>query len=445
MDREYNNDSNNENNHRDDYQNTDYINNSYDDINNSELGGEAMGDSYQNSYGQEAREEQSQKVNTDNKNNRSKQDKYVTKKGMAVTVALCIALSSAVGFGGGYLASNLNRTGKITGGKGSVGYETIIKTAANDGNTSGTMSVADIVEEAADTVVEIKTSKTAQGFMGQQVLEGAGSGVIISEDGYIVTNNHVIEDADSASIRLRDGETYEAVLVGTDEKTDLAVLKIEASGLKSAVLGNSKSLKVGQSVVAIGNPLGELGGTVTSGIVSALDREIELEGETMNLLQIDAAINPGNSGGGLFDGQGNLVGVVVAKSSGTGVEGLGFAIPIDDAKTIIEDLISNGYVTGRVVLGVSVYEISDRESAMRYGTNYLGVYVNEVTQGSNAARAGIEKRDCIVSINGEEITTVEDLTSILGDHSVGDTLKIRVLRGNDYVDLQVVAEETKGQ
>lgn len=417
MDREYNNYNNDSNNNNettynsDGFQNTEPINNSQESLKN--------------------------------KDNKKNQAKYVTRKGMAVTVAVCIALSSAVGFGSGYLASNLNRTGKITGDNSSVGYETIIKTAVSDGNTSVTMSVADIVEESADTVVEIKTSKTAQSFLGQQVLEGAGSGVIISEDGYIVTNNHVIEDADSASIRLRDGETYEAVLVGTDEKTDIAVLKIEASGLKSAVLGESKSLKVGQSVVAIGNPLGELGGTVTSGIVSALDREIQLDGETMNLLQIDAAINPGNSGGGLFDGQGNLVGVVVAKSSGTGVEGLGFAIPIDDAKGIIEDLISNGYVTGRVVLGVSVYEISDRESAMRYGTNYLGVYVNEVTEGSNAARAGIEKGDCIVSINGEEITTVEDLTSILSDHSVGDTLKIRVLRGNEHVDLQVVAAETK--
>ncbi|MGM9975193.1 MAG: S1C family serine protease [Clostridiaceae bacterium] len=381
----------------------------------------------------------------DNKDNNKNQGKYVTRKGLAVTVAVCIALSSAVGFGGGYLASNLNRTGKITGNNSSVGYETIIKTAVSDGNASGSMSVADIVEESADSVVEIKTSKTAQSFLGQQVLEGAGSGVVISEDGYIVTNNHVIEDADSVNIRLRDGETYEAVLVGTDEKTDIAVLKIEASGLKSAVLGESKSLKVGQSVVAIGNPLGELGGTVTSGIVSALDREIQLEGETMNLLQIDAAINPGNSGGGLFDGQGNLVGVVVAKSAGTGVEGLGFAIPIDDAKGIIEDLISNGYVTGRVVLGVSVYEISDRESAKKFGTNYLGVYVNEVTEGSNAARAGIKKGDSIVSINGEDITTIEDLTSILADHSVGDTLKITVLRDNKQVDLQVVAEETKGQ
>ncbi|WP_426348754.1 S1C family serine protease [Alloiococcus sp. CFN-8] len=430
MDNEYNN-----NNDRDDFQNTDPINNSHEGLNNNQLGGDAMGDTYKYSF---------EEKTPDNIHDK-KQEKYVTKKGLAATVAICIALSSAVGFGGGYLASSLNRNGKITGGNGSVGYETIIKTAVNDGEASGSMSVSDIVEESADTVVEIKTSVTTQGFMGQQVSEGAGSGVIISENGYIVTNNHVIEDASSVNIRLRDGETYEAVLVGTDEKTDIAVLKIEASGLKSAVLGESGSLKVGQSVVAIGNPLGELGGTVTSGIVSALDREIQLDGETMNLLQIDAAINPGNSGGGLFDGQGNLVGVVVAKSAGTGVEGLGFAIPIDDAKKIIDDLINNGYVTGRVVLGVSVYEITDRESARRFGTNYLGVYVNEVTEGSNAARAGIKKGDSIVSINGEEISTVEDLTSILGDHSVGDTLKIRVLRANEYVDLQVVAEETKGQ
>lgn len=221
------------------------------------------------------------------------------------------------------------------------------------------IDLADIVDETAPSVVEVFTeTKQVSNWFQEYVTEGAGSGVILSEDGYIVTNHHVIDGANTIKVRLSNGQTYAAELTGTDEKTDLAVLKINASGLAAAKLTDSSTVRVGDFVIAIGNPLGELGGTVTEGIISAKDRKVTVDGEAMTLLQTSAAVNPGNSGGGLFDLNGELVGVVNAKSSGNDIEGLAFAIPANTVKEITQELIQYGYVTGRPQLGVSVAQIT---------------------------------------------------------------------------------------
>ncbi|WP_308559864.1 trypsin-like peptidase domain-containing protein [uncultured Holdemania sp.] len=235
-----------------------------------------------------------------------------------------------------------------------------------------------------------------------------------------------------------------AQLVATDSKMDIGVIKIDASGLTPAILGDSDSLSVGEPVVAVGNPLGQLGGTVTNGIVSALDREIILNNERRNLLQTNAAINPGNSGGGLFNASGELVGIVVAKSSGEDVEGLGFAIPVNDAKPIIEDLISQGYVGGRVSLGITALDLTTAQLAAQYGYKTPGVYVQSVVENSSAANGGLQPGDCFVSINDTAIEAISDVTTILNNSSVGDQLEITVKRDGRIVELTVTLQEKKG-
>ena len=303
------------------------------------------------------------------------------KGAFAAVMAACMVFSLGCGFGGGYLASRLNSTASSSGASG--GQPVFYQSVSNNTN-KGSLSVAEVAAKAADSVVEINTETVSSSFYGgQRVSQSAGSGVILSADGYIVTNNHVVAGADSITVRTRDGKSYAANLVGTDPDTDLAVLKIEASGLTPAVLGSSDDLVVGETAVAIGNPLGELGGTVTSGIISALSREVTIDNQTMTLLQTNAAINPGNSGGGLFNSNGELVGVVNAKYAKEGVEGLGFAIPINTAKPVIEQLISQGYVSGRVDTGFTPIDLTDEATAMQYRVSRTGVYVYEVT--TNAA------------------------------------------------------------
>ena len=210
-----------------------------------------------------------------------------------------------------------------------------------------------------------------------------------------------------------------------------------------AVLGDSDELGVGQTAIAIGNPLGELGGTVTSGIISALDREITIDNETMNLLQIDAAVNPGNSGGGLFNSQGELIGIVNAKSSGTGVEGLGFAIPINKVKTITENLITYGYVTGQTKMGVTLIDITDAQTANTYQVSDYGVYVVGVESGSNAENAGIEEGDRIISMNGSAVSSSSEVKSIISGLSVGDQVSVVVQRDGKQITVTMTMNETK--
>ncbi|WP_367924406.1 S1C family serine protease [uncultured Ruthenibacterium sp.] len=362
---------------------------------------------------------------------------------------LALVLCGAIGFGGGYVGSVVANNGGRT-----VIYQAAPDNSSDssDGTTSGTptdsasMSVEQIAEKVGPSVVEVTTETVSySNFFGQYVTSGAGSGVIISEDGYIITNNHVIEGASSIKVRLSDKTEYDATLVGTDSKTDIAVLKIEATGLTPAVIGDSDTLKVGEFALAVGNPLGTLGGTVTDGIISALNRDITVNNQTMSLLQTNAAVNPGNSGGGLFNERGELIGIVNAKSDGSDVEGLGFAIPINTAMEVAESLMTTGYVTGRPAMGVSVISISDLQTAMQYGVSQMGVYIAQVNEGGAADEAGLEVGDLLVSIDGNAISTTSDVTSILDDHAVGDTIEVQVVRGKQMVEVSLTLQESQPQ
>lgn len=362
-----------------------------------------------------------------------KREKKSSKIGL---VLLCTILGFTSGLGGSIVGNKLlNVTG---GSKNDIIYQSVVLSDEH-GNEVDSLSVKDIVVNVKNSVVEITTSVTKTSlFMGQYVTSGAGSGVILSKEGLIVTNHHVINEADEISVRLSNGETHDAKLIASDVQTDLAVIRIDAENLQPAVLGSSDEMYVGDAVYAIGNPLGSLGGTVTEGILSAKDREITIEGQSMTLLQTSAAINPGNSGGGLFNNKGELIGVVNAKSSGSDIEGLGFAIPIDIAKTVVNDLVETGKVSGRLTLGVGYYEINSLTDAMKYGVNALGLLVSEVAPNSNASRAGIKVNDVIVEVDGKQVATTDDLRSALTKHKAGDTMKFVVLRDRDYVELSVV-------
>ena len=291
-----------------------------------------------------------------------------------------------------------------------------------------------------DSVVEIQTETMSTNKLFAQAVEsGAGSGVILSEDGYIVTNNHVIEGANTITVKTRDGKSYNAKLIGTDSSTDLAVIKIDATGLKPAVLGNSSELQVGDTAIAIGNPLGELGGTVTTGIVSALDREVTIDNQTMHLLQTNAAINPGNSGGGLFNDQGELIGIVNAKSSGSNIEGLGFAIPIDRAKDVITSLIDNGYVKGRASLGVTLTTGTTNNPLSNESSTQ--VYIIEVQEGSAAAKAGLQAGDQILKVDDTDVEEIADVKTAVNSHKAGETMNITILRDNSTQTIQVTLGE----
>lgn len=294
------------------------------------------------------------------------------------------------------------------------------------------LSYADVVALVKNSVVEITTNYVVSGTMfSQYVSSGAGSGVIFAQEdkvGYIVTNNHVVEDATSIKVRLADGTELDATLIGTDAATDLAVLVVNTDlRLTTAVLGDSDSLIVGQEVLAIGNPLGQLGGTVTNGIVSALEREVTIDGENMTLMQTNAAVNPGNSGGGLFNMRGELIGVVNAKSSGDDVEGLGFAIPANTVYEIISQLIEHGYVRGRPALGITV-NMMRQQYFMQYITY---IYVTD------PGKTQLQVNDILYAIEGKEIVSSEDITAAISGKTVGDKVEIVVLRNNKEVKVEV--------
>lgn len=311
-----------------------------------------------------------------------------------------------------------------------------------------------VIKSSMSSVVGIYMSATTISYTGaaQQEDVGSGSGVIITEDGYIVTNNHVVEGGQDIRVCLQDGTEYPAELIGTDSYSDLAVIKVNASGLPAATLGSSSAMTVGDPVYAIGNPLGVLTSSVSQGIISGLDRTINVEGHSMSLMQTDAAVNPGNSGGGLFNANGELIGIVNAKSYGLEVEGIGFAIPMDSAKPIITDLIDLGYVTGRPYMGISMQDV-----ALRYGSNgnshsfnpfsiFQGGYVTRVQvtavqPGSAAEKAGIQVNDILVALNDTEITGSSQLSALLYAYKVGDTVTISVLRGNETQNLSLTLGE----
>lgn len=355
---------------------------------------------------------------------------------------LALVLVAAVSFGGGfagYLVASKN------------GGQTVMYQAASGGSATSTSStggsLSDVAGAVTPSVVVVTTEQIVTDnyfWGGQQVLSGAGSGVILTTDGYIVTNYHVVEGARQITVTLHDDSTYTATVVGSDQQSDIALLKIDATGLTPAVLGDSDSVQVGEVVIAVGNPMGTLGGTVTDGIVSALNRDISVEGNEMTLMQTSAAISPGNSGGGLFNTNGELIGIVNAKYSDEDAEGLGFAIPVNTMKTVVQDLLENGYVTGRPALGITVITVGDVQTAMQYGVSSLGVYVNSVDEGSGAEAAGMKAGDRIVSIGTQLVESTDDVTNALKSYNVGDVVEVQVDRGRELITLQVTLGEKTG-
>lgn len=355
---------------------------------------------------------------------------------------LALVLVAAVSFGGGfagYLVASKN------------GGQTVMYQAASGGSATSTSStggsLSDVAGAVTPSVVVVTTEQIVTDnyfWGGQQVLSGAGSGVILTTDGYIVTNYHVVEGAQQITVTLHDDSTYTATVVGSDQQSDIALLKIDATGLTPAVLGNSDSVQVGEVVIAVGNPMGTLGGTVTDGIVSALNRDISVEGNEMTLMQTSAAISPGNSGGGLFNTNGELIGIVNAKYSDEDAEGLGFAIPVNTMKTVVQDLLENGYVTGRPALGITVITVGDVQTAMQYGVSSLGVYVNSVDEGPGAEAAGMKAGDRIVSIGTQLVESTDDVTNALKSYNVGDVVEVQVDRGRELITLQVTLGEKTG-
>ena len=310
--------------------------------------------------------------------------------------AAAVVFCGAVGFGGGYLGYTFAKGGST----GPVIYQAPAASsgtgsaAGGTANTADALSVTEIASKVGPSVVEVTTEAvTTNAFFGQYVQSGAGSGVIITEDGYIITNNHVVSGASQVTVRTSDGTEYPATVVGADSKTDIAVLKIEATGLTPAVVGDSDSLQVGEFTLAVGNPLGELGGTVTDG----------------------------------------------------NAEGLGFAIPVNTAIQVAEELINNGYVTGRPAMGVTVLSINDAQTAFQYGVNQAGVYVQSVNEGGAADKAGLQPGDRFVSIDGTAVNSTSDITGIIGEHAVGDTIEVQVVRGTQIVTANVTLEESTPQ
>lgn len=378
--------------------------------------------------------------NEETENSEVKVTKKSNKKSGWIIFAMAILLSLTIGFAVGNMNKKVsNENINIQ----SEAYSDIIKTIANSSEL-GELSIKDIAKLTENSVVEITTESVVRGSrLGQFVYEGAGSGVIISQDGYIATNNHVVDGASKIMIKLKNGDIHQATLVGRSSDVDIAVLKIEATDLQPVVLGDSSKLVVGDTAVVVGNPLGS-GATVTNGIISALDREIDLGDSIMNLLQTNAAVNPGNSGGGLFNGNGELVGIVVAKSAGEDIEGIGFAIPINDIKNTIAEIKTYGYIRGRVQLGVNLLEINNVWDAMMYGLDSLGVYIKSVEDGSDADRAGLKSGDKIVLVDGNKVETADDVKNAVSSKSPGDRIILRISRNGREYNINVALSEYRG-
>lgn len=366
-----------------------------------------------------------------------------------VALALCFAiLGGAIGGGTVWLLTHNNTTS--AGGSSSTtiqqGRHENVTVDINEIETGKLMTAAEVYAKNVNSTVGIQTSITSTNLWGQQTTSAAsGSGFILTADGYIVTNYHVIQNANSVTVSTYGGASYNAKIVGYDEGNDLAVLKIEATGLSPVVLGSSEKLNVGDTVLAIGNPLGELTFSLTTGVVSALNREVTFSGGTvMDLLQTDCAINSGNSGGALFNLYGEVVGITNAKysgssSSGASIDNIAFAIPIDSVRAIVESIIEKGYYA-KPVIGVSVTDVD--ENSRQLGIP-AGAWVKEVTAGGAAEAAGIQANDVITAINGTEISGVSDLKRILAKASAGDELSLVIWRKNQSLTLTVVVREAK--
>ena len=360
----------------------------------------------------------------------------------SVFIAVGLVLAMLMGFLGSVIGNAVTGNGHTTMLEGNR-PSSVIDLATVD--TSKLMTASEVYAANVNSTVGITTSVTTNFWGFQTTSAASGSGFILTADGYILTNFHVIESSSSISVTLYDGTSYDAVLVGYDESNDIAVLKIDASDLSPVVLGDSDNLNVGDDVIAIGNPLGELTFSLTAGAVSALDREITLSsGVMMNLIQTDCAINSGNSGGALFNLYGEVIGITNAKYSSSGTEAsidnIGFAIPINHIRSIVDSIIEKGYIS-KPYIGVSVGDVS--EETMGYGLP-AGAAVKSVVEDSPAEKAGIKVNDIITAVNGNEITGRSELSDTISSCAVGDKLTLTVYRQGETLSIDVtVGEQTK--
>ena len=368
----------------------------------------------------------------------------------AKIVAVAVACALVGGAGGSAMTAYLldqhttntqtQATTETTTEDENVVVNRVVHTNTGDKN----LTPKEVYDMYVDSTVGITTTGTTSNGYWTSEFMASGSGFIISEDGYIVTNHHVIEGASTVQVAMYDGTLHDATIIGSDASNDVAVLKIEATGLHPVSIGNSDEVAVGDQAVAIGNPLGTLNFSMTAGYVSALNRDVGTGDVPITMLQTDVAINSGNSGGPLFDMNGNVIGITTAKysgntSSGTTIEGLGFAIPINDAMSIVNDLINYGYVTGQAYLGVGINEL-DTTTAKYYNLP-AGVYVASVTESSCAEAAGVRQGDIITALGDQTVESYTDLASALRDHKAGETVTLTVYRSGQMVDLSVTLDE----
>ena len=369
-----------------------------------------------------------------------------------VALALCCSLVGGVCGAGGFAAYEFIKSGGIANIINTERNEdaddedaTTVKVGEREDSrikkvsvdTTKTMTAAEIYAANVNSTVGIQTSVNTNFFGYQTQSAAAGSGFILTADGYIVTNYHVVEGAESIQVTSYDNKTYDAKLVGYDENNDVAVLKIDATGLTPVVLGDSDNMNVGDDVVAIGNPLGELTFSLTKGAVSALNRNITIENMAMTLIQTDCAINSGNSGGALFNSHGEVIGITNAKYSSSGkstasVDNIGFAIPMNSVKDIITSIIEKGYIE-KVYMGVTVYS----ESSSRKGSSSQGLTVKSVEKDSPAEEAGIQEGDIITEVNGEKVTAYADLSSVISKSKAGDVITLTINRDGETLKIKV--------
>ena len=368
--------------------------------------------------------------------------------GRIIALTLCASLlSGALGAGGiaAYYALRNSKEPITASQDNAVILESIRQNAVIDTqevNVTSLLTPAQVYAQNVNSTVGITTSVTTNYWGYQTTSAASGSGFILSSDGYILTNYHVIENSDSITVACYNGDNYDAELVGYDESNDIAVLKVHAQNLSPVVLGSSRNLNVGDSVVAIGNPLGELTFSLTAGAVSALDRQITMStGNSMELIQTDCAINSGNSGGALFNLYGEVVGITNAKysssSSGASIDNIGFAIPIDDVRSIVESIIEKGYVS-KPYIGVSVMDVSTETQS--YGLPQ-GAAVRGVANDSPAQKAGLQVADIITHVNGIVVTGSGELVSLVGECAVGDKLQLNVYRQGEVITLTLTVGE----
>lgn len=412
---------------------------------------------------------------TDGGNSPKKPKKHTGLKIMASLMAMVCVSAGSIGIYSQIQNKNLSSAQVVVedddkGNKNTVSAETVSLIKKSETDTSA-LSTEEIVEKVLPSVVGIEsqftiTSQSNSGYFygfgfgnsspTTSTATATGTGVIITDNGYIVTNAHVIYDseygggvAESIKVLLSDDSSYDAQIIGYDTDCDLAVLKIDAENLTSAEFGDSDSLKLGESVVAIGNPLGfELMDTVTSGIVSGLNRNITINDKAMTLIQTDAAINSGNSGGPLINKYGQVIGINSSKmsssySSGASIEGIGFAIPSSEVSSIIDDIMKYGYVTGKPQLGISCQDVTETIASM-YNMP-IGVYVTAVTENSAADKAGLKSGDVIVSINDTKVSTSAELTAQKNLYSAGDEITLTFIRNGEENTVSVVLDEIKSE